>query len=55
VDHDERSDAQLHVGDRVRGGSAARSCEPMNKIRIEGVAEQGEWAMNTFIPSDRSG
>ncbi len=23
-----------------------RSCEPMNKNRIEGAAEQGEWAMN---------
>ena len=23
-----------------------RSCEPMNKNRIEGAAEQGEWARN---------
>ena len=23
-----------------------RSCEPMNKNRIEGAAEQGEWATN---------
>lgn len=23
-----------------------RSCEPMDKNRIEGVAEQGEWARN---------
>ena len=23
-----------------------RNCEPMNKNRIEGAAEQGEWAMN---------
>ena len=46
VDHDERSEAQLHEGDRVWGGSVERSCEPMNKNRIEGVAEQGERAQN---------
>ena len=46
VDHDERSEAQLHEGDRVWGGSVERSCEPMNKNRIEGVAEQGERARN---------
>ena len=23
-----------------------RNCEPMGKNRIEGAAEQGEWAMN---------
>jgi hypothetical protein len=28
------------------GGSVERSCEPMNKNRIEGVAEQGERAKN---------
>jgi hypothetical protein len=28
----------------VWGGSAERSCEPMNKNRIEGAAEQGERA-----------
>lgn len=27
-------------------GSGERSCEPMNKNRIEGVAEQGERAIN---------
>ena len=27
-------------------GSVERSCEPMNKNRIEGAAEQGERAMN---------
>ena len=27
-------------------GSVERSCEPMNKNRIEGDAEQGERAMN---------
>lgn len=27
-------------------GSVERSCEPMNKNRIEGGAEQGERAMN---------
>ena len=40
------SEAQLHMGDRVWGGSVERSCEPMNKSRIEGAAEQGERAMN---------
>ncbi|AMP03171.1 hypothetical protein CPter91_2037 [Collimonas pratensis] len=28
------------------GGSVERSCEPMNKNRIEGGADQGERAMN---------
>jgi len=28
------------------GGSVERNCEPMNKNRIEGVAEQGERARN---------
>jgi hypothetical protein len=46
VDHDERSEAQLHKGDRVWGGSVERSCEPMDKNRIEGGAEQGERARN---------
>jgi len=27
-------------------GSVERSCEPMNKNRIEGTAEQGERAIN---------
>ena len=44
VDHDERSEAQLHKGDRVWEGSVERSCEPMNKNRIEGAAEQGDRA-----------
>jgi len=35
---------QLHEGNRVWGGSVERNSEPMNKNRIEGVAEQGEWA-----------
>ena len=46
VDHSERSEAQLHEGDRVWGGSVERSCEPMNKNRIEGAATQGERARN---------
>src|SRR6202022_2936932 len=46
VDHSERSEAQLHEGDRVWGGSVERSCGPMNKNRIEGVADQGERAIN---------
>ena len=28
------------------GGSVERNCEPMDKNRIEGVAEQGERAVN---------
>ena len=44
VDHSERSEAQLHEGDRMWGGSVERHCEPMEKNRIEGVAEQGERA-----------
>ena len=32
--HSERSEAQLHEGDRVWGGSVERSREPMNKNRI---------------------
>jgi len=46
VDHSERSEAQLHEGDRVWGGSVERNCEPMDKNRIEGAADQGERAMN---------
>ena len=41
-----RSEAQLHEGDRVWGGSVERSCEPMEKNRIEGGADQGERARN---------
>ncbi len=44
ADHSERSEAQLHEGDRVWGGSVERNCEPMYKNRIEGVADQGERA-----------
>ncbi|HET6365449.1 MAG TPA: hypothetical protein VFG02_10390 [Nitrospirota bacterium] len=32
-------------GDRVWEGSVERSCEPMDKNRIEGAAEQGERAI----------
>ena len=39
VDHSVRSEAQLHEGDRVWGGSVERSCEPMGKNRMEGAAE----------------
>ena len=46
ADHSERSEAQLHKGDQVWGGSVERSCEPMNKNRIQGAAEQGERANN---------
>jgi hypothetical protein len=46
VDHSERSEAQLHEGDRVWGGSVERNCEPMDKNRIEGAADQGERAIN---------
>ena len=44
VDHSERSEAKLHEDDRVWGGSVERSCEPMDKYRIEGGADQGERA-----------
>ncbi|MDT0619971.1 hypothetical protein RM531_15995, partial [Salinisphaera sp. P385] len=46
VGHDDRSEAQLREGDRAWGGSVERSCEPMDKNRIQGAAEQGEWARN---------
>ena len=42
--HGERSEAQLHEGDRVWEGSVERNCGPMNKKWIEGAAEQGERA-----------
>jgi len=38
------NEAQLHAGDRVWGGSVERNCEPVDKSRIEGAAEQGERA-----------
>jgi hypothetical protein len=44
ADHSERSETQLRKGDRPWEGSVKRICEPMNKNRIEGVAEQGERA-----------
>ncbi len=44
ADHSERSEAQLRKGDRPWGGSVERNCEPMDKNRIEGAAEQGERA-----------
>jgi len=46
VDHSERSEVQLHEDDRLWGGGVDRSCEPMDKNRIQGVAEQGEPAKN---------
>ncbi len=46
ADHSERSEAQLRKGDRSWGGSVERTCEPMNKNRIEGVVDQGERARN---------
>src|SRR3982751_3127356 len=46
ADHSERSEAQLRKGDRPWGGSVERNCEPMNKNRIRGAAEQGERATN---------
>lgn len=44
--HSERSEAQLHEGDRVWEGSAERNREPMNKNRTEGGADQCERANN---------
>ncbi|WP_313318769.1 hypothetical protein, partial [Pseudomonas sp.] len=46
ADHSKRSEAQLREGDRMWGGSVERNCEPMNKNRIQGAAEQGERARN---------
>jgi hypothetical protein len=46
VGHSERSEAQLHEGDRVWGASVERNCGPMNKNRIDGGANQGERANN---------
>lgn len=48
VDHSERSEAQRNcVRVTERGEEAwSVSCEPMDKNRIEGVAEQGERARN---------
>ena len=44
ADHSERSEAQLREGDRPWEGSVERNCEPMDKNRIEGDADQGERA-----------
>ena len=44
ADHSERSEAQLRKGDRLWEGSVDRNCEPMDKNRIRGVADQGERA-----------
>ena len=49
ADHSERSEAQLRKGDRPWEGSVKRNCEPMNKNRIEGVAEQDERARNREV------
>ena len=46
VGHDERSEAQLHEGDRVWDRQARSiNCEPMDKNRIEGDTQQGEQAI----------
>jgi hypothetical protein len=39
VDHNERSEAQLHEGDRVWEGSVERNREPMDKNWIRGGAD----------------
>ncbi|RYD54274.1 MAG: hypothetical protein EOP83_22285 [Verrucomicrobiaceae bacterium] len=49
ADHSERSEAQLQKGDRLWGGSAERNCEPMDKNRIQGAAEQDERARNREV------
>ena len=43
-DRDERSEAQMHDGDRVWGGSVGQSCEPMCKNRMGAAAKLGERA-----------
>ena len=46
VGHDERSEAQLHEGDRVWDRQAwSVNCKPMDKSRIEGDTQQGEQAI----------
>jgi len=44
ADHSERSEAQLHEGDRL-WESGDRRCEPMNKNRIWGTAKLGKRTM----------
>ena len=43
-DHPKRSELQLRKGDQSWGGSRERNRGPMNKNRIRGGAERGEWA-----------
>jgi hypothetical protein len=57
ADHSERSEAQLHEGDRVWDRQAWRvNHEPMNKNQIEGADDQGERAMNrkAFVVKDQA-
>jgi hypothetical protein len=56
ADHSERREAQLREGDRSWGGSVDRNCEPMDKNRIEGEADQGERASNreTLVVKDQA-
>jgi hypothetical protein len=43
-DHPKRSELQLRKGDQSWGGSRERNRGPMNKNRIRGGVERGEWA-----------
>ncbi|WP_293470399.1 hypothetical protein [Polaromonas sp.] len=57
ADHSERSEAQLHEGDRVWDRQAwSVNHEPMNKNQIEGADDQGERAMNrkAFVVKDQA-
>lgn len=53
IDHSERSEVQLHEGDRVWGGSADRSCEPMDKNRIKGAAKEERKAEREGVSENR--
>ena len=43
-DHPKRSEPQLRKGNQSWEGSGERNRGPMNKNRIRGGAERGEWA-----------
>ena len=43
-DHPKRSELQLRKGDQSWEGSRERNRGPMNKNRVIGGAERGEWA-----------
>ena len=52
--HSERREAQLRGGNESWGGRVDRTCGPMNKNRIRGDFEEGEWANNHEALVDRN-